>query len=390
MNASDIRISMVTGFLAACISAGCGDNLAREQDPPGPDPDQPDAGPPDADPVDPPPPPALHFHDYLQAIDITPDGRTALFGDISTFENRLWFVDTVTNVAEHRTSVGDPLRTFATGISQTGTVTALHGEPVRAGVWTAETGWSDLPSPHAEWCGEDIGGAWDVSADGKVVVGVSWNGCSVEAFRASAAGMTRLPVLGERQSGQAAPPDNRATVVSDDGSTVAGFAMTAIVDRAPAVWRADGTGELLARVADDSPGEVLAINGDGSVFTGIDGNDGVVWRGTTRVTIPRFDTMLPSDPVFPNAVNAAGTVVYGGQGSAFFGTPDAFMWSEASGLRKVADLAIAAGLEIPPSVVLMNVLAASADGTVLIGTARDVDKFTDFVFTLRLPASSIH
>ena len=381
---------MVNGILAACISAGCGDNLASEQPDPPDRPDQPDAGPPDADPVEPTPPPALHFHDYAQAIDITPDGRTALFGDISTFENRLFFVDTVTNVAENRTNVGDPLRTFATGISQSGTVSALHGEPVQAGVWTMESGWTALPSPHAAWCGEDIGGAWDVSADGKVVVGVTWNGCSVEAFRASETGMTRLPVLGERMGGELAPPDNRATVVSDDGSTVAGFAMTAIVDRAPAVWRADGTGELLARVADDSPGEVLSINADGSVLAGLDGLDGVVWRGATKLTIPRFDTKLPSDPVFPNALNAAGTVVFGGQGSSFFGTPDAFLWSEAGGLRKVADLAIAAGLEIPPSVVLTNVIAVSGDGTVLIGNAQNVDNFTDFVFTLRLPAGAIH
>ncbi|HEY5934594.1 MAG TPA: hypothetical protein VIU61_08165, partial [Kofleriaceae bacterium] len=101
---------MVNGILAACISAGCGDNLASEQPDPPDRPDQPDAGPPDAeppdaDPVDPPPPPALQFHTYAQAIDITPDGRTALFGDVSTFENRLFFVDTVTNVAENRTNV---------------------------------------------------------------------------------------------------------------------------------------------------------------------------------------------------------------------------------------------------------------------------------------------
>jgi hypothetical protein len=383
---------MVTGILTACISVGCGDNRSFDQpdQPDEPDEPGPDGGQPDADPVDPPPPPALQFHDYVQAIDLTPDGRTALFGDGHTLEGRLWFVDTVTNVAENRTNVGDPLRTFATGISQSSTVSALHGEPVRAGVWTAAAGWTDLPSPHAEWCGEDIGGAWDISADGTVVVGTSWNGCAVEAFRSSGAGMTRLAVLGERTGGDEGTPDNRATVVSDDGSTVAGFAMTAIVDRAPAIWRADGTGELLSRVADDSPGEVLSINADGSVLAGLDGLDGVVWSGGTRTTIPRFDTKLPSDQVFPNAMNGAGTIVFGGQGSAFFGTPDAFIWSEASGLRKIADLAIAEGLEIPASIVLMNVMAASTDGTVLIGTAVNVDTYATTVFTLRLPASAIH
>jgi uncharacterized membrane protein len=370
---------MLNGILLACTTVGCGDNGTVAGS-------RPDL---DAAVEEPLPQPALRFYPYIQPIDITPDGRTALFGDISTLDGRLWFVDTVKDVTENRTNVGDPLRTMATGISQTGAVSALHGEPVRAGVWTAATGWADLPTPHAAWCGEDIGGAWDISADGTVVVGVTWNGCSVEAFRSTESGMTRLAVLGERD-GAVAPPDNRATVVSDDGSTVAGFAMTAIVDRAPAVWTANGNGSLLERVADDSPGEVLSINANGSVLAGLDGNDGVVWSGTTKMTIPRFDTLLPFDPVFPNAMNAAGTVIFGGQGSAFFGTPEAFIWSEASGVRRISDLALAAGLEIPAGVYLMNITGASADGTVLIGTSRNVDTFTDNVFTLRLPAASIH
>jgi hypothetical protein len=378
---------MLNAFLVACIPvAGCGDNLATDADPGTPEPEPP------AEPEpEPAPGPALMFYAYHQPIDVTPDGRTALFGDVSTFENRLWFVDTVKHTAEHRTSTGDPLRTFATGISQTGAVTALHGEPVRAGVWTREAGWTDLPTPHAAGCDQDIGAAWDISADGNVVAGMSWNGCAVEAFRSDPSGMTRLELLGERiGAGGDAPPDNRATVISDDGSTAAGFAMMAMVDRAPALWRADGTGEVLERSAEDAPGEVLSINANGSVLAGLDGNDGVVWSGATKTMLPRFDTLLPFDPVFPNAMTANGTVIFGGQGSAFFGTPEAFIWSEASGLRRISDLAIAAGLEIPANMVLMNVTGASSDGTVLIGTARDVDTYADIVFTLRLPASAIH
>ena len=374
---------MLNGILAACIPlAACGDNL-REAGP--------DAGP--AEDASPdaalPPQPSLRFHEWTQAIDITPDGRTALFGDPSTPDGRLWFVDTITDVPENRTNVGDPLRTFATGIAQTGTVTALHGEPVQAGVWTTSGGWIDLAVPTLPPCDQDIAGAWDVSANGRVVVGVTWNGCSVEAFRSEGSTMQRLEVLGERLGSGTGAPDNRATVVSDDGSVVAGFAMTAIVDRAPAVWRADGRGELLARAGDDAPGEVLSINANGSVLAGLDGNDGVVWNGATKTMIPRFDTLLPADPVFPNAMTADGAVVFGGQGSAFFGTPEAFIWSEANGVRRISDLVAAAGLTIPAGVVLGNITAASSDGTVLIGTATNPDTFTSNVFTLRLPASAI-
>lgn len=379
---SSIGRFILNPFAAVCIAAaGCGDNLGADPAPDGGGVDAP-----------PPPPPSLRVLEYVQAVDVTPDGTVALFGDISTAEGRLWFVDTVTGEAENRTNVGDPLRAFATGIADTQAVSALHGDPVQAGVWTPDGGWRDLPSPHPAGCDLDIAGAWDISADGQVVVGLTWSGCSVEAFRWTATGgggVQRLARLGQRLSGGSGLPDNRATVVSDDGQVAAGWAMTAVVDRAPARWHADGSGELLPRSADDSPGEVLAISADGGVLAGVDGQDGVVWRDGTRSVLPRLDTLLPSDPVFPNAVTADGTVVFGGQGSAFFGTPEAFVWSEAAGLRRVADLVAAAGLTIPADVTLMNVTGASADGTVLIGTARHGATFADLVFVLRLPADAI-
>lgn len=370
---SSIARSIIHPIAAACIAAGCGDNLG--------------------DPVDEPPPPSLRLYPYVQAIDVTPDGRTALFGDVSTPAGRLWFVDTVTGEAEHRTDVGDPLRDFATGIAQTGEVSALHGDPVQAGVWSPTGGWRDLPSPHAAGCDQDVAGAWDVSADGQVVVGLTWDGCTVEGFRWSAAGggvMTRLARVGARLGGGEAAPDNRATVVSDDGAVIAGFAMTDLVDRAPARWTADGRGELLPRSADDAPGEVLAIDADGGVLAGVDGVDGVIWAGGERTTLPRFDTLLPSDPVFPNALSGDGALVFGGQGSAFFGTPEAFVWSAAGGLRRIADVALAAGLVVPENVALTSVLAVSADGSVVVGTARHTDTLADEVFTLRLPAHALH
>ena len=379
----------MNAFLLVCIPiAGCGATDPSFE--PYPDPESP-AEPDDPTPPTPPPGPSLRIYDYHQAVDITPDGSTALFGDLSSFENKLWFVDTVTGTAENRTNVGNPLRTFATGIAQTGEVTALHGEPVTAGVWTAADGWKHLETPHDAWCDEDIAAAWDISANGQVVVGMTWNGCSVEAFRSDGDGLMRLEVLGERIGAGTGQPDNRATVVSDDGTTVAGFAMTAVVDRAPAIWAADGSGKLLPREFEDAPGEVLAINRDGTVLAGLEGNDGFVWtRATGTIPLTRFDLALPSDPVFPNAMTADGAVVFGGQGSAFFGTPEAFLWSEAGGLRKISDLVTAAGLAIPAGVVLMNVTGASSDGTVLIGTARNVDTNADQVFVVRLPASAIH
>ena len=114
-------------------------------------------------------------------------------------------------------------------------------------------------------------------------------------------------------------PSNRATVVSDDGTVAAGFAENGPLDRTPAMWRADGTGELLDPTQTDTPGEVLSISADGRTLAGISGYDGFVWtRGTGLVRMVRFDLALPSDPVYPNAMTADGSIIYRAVGDAFF------------------------------------------------------------------------
>ena len=121
----------------------------------------------------------------------------------------------------------------------------------------------------------------------------------------------------------------------------------------------------------------------GTRVAGILGNDGFTWTAATdMVAIPRLDIALPSDPVYPNAI-ANGTV-FGGIGNAFFSVPIAFAWTPSAGTRALADLATAAGIALPEGTILNNVLAASADGTVLIGTAMDAD-FLSHTFVLRLP-----
>jgi len=103
------------------------------------------------------------------------------------------------------------------------------------------------------------------------------------------------------------------------------------------------------------------------------------------ILLTRFDLALPSDPVYPNAMTADGRVVFGGVGSAFFGVPNAFVWTAKDGMATLADVATAAGIVLPEGIILNNVLGASADGTVLVGVAMDAD-FNLKTFVLRLPA----
>ncbi len=335
--------------------------------------------------------PGIVFLDYGLAIDVTPDGKTAVFEDISTLDAKVVFYDTIGNVATVKTSVGDATRDFATGVSGTGRVTALYADPVLAGYWSEAADWAHVETPYATGCDMDFAGAWDVSADGTVVVGMTWHGCFPEAFRWTDSGgkgtYQTLEVLGSGFPGSPNPPTNRATVVSDDGKVTAGFAQLGNVDRSPAIWAADGKGTLLTPELTDTPGEVLSIDATGATVAGLTGYDGFVWTGATGLTVmQRFDVALPSDKVFPNAITANGSHVFGGVGDAFFTIPIAFVWTAGDGMKVLADVATASGITLPAGALLNNVTAASADGTVLIGTAMDAQG-TPKTFVLRLPAA---
>lgn len=354
-----------------CLAA-CGDNRTLE---PGVD-----GGPPDME-VTPPPPPGITFFDFAIAVDVSPDGKLAVFEAFEGLTAVAMYHDTITGETTRATELGDPGRVLATGVSNTGALSALHGEPVEAGLWTAATDWQDLGSPHAAGCDQDISAGFDVSADGAVVVGLAWNNCVPDAFRWSAGTFTTLQVLG---TGFATAPTNRATVISDDGKVAAGFAQNGAIDRSPAVWNADGTGIMLVPDNHDAPGEVLSISADGHVVAGQLGGEGFVWSAGVMTPIPRPEISLPSDFVFPNAMSGDGNVVLGGVGDAFFTIPVAFAWTPDAGTRTLADLVAAAGIAVPEGTLFNSVLGASADATVLAGTAMDRDG-KPLTFALRLP-----
>lgn len=338
------------------------------------------------------PAPGIRFIPLSQPVDITPDGSIAAIQDGSSFTGDLYFYHTATGALEFKTRVGDPSRTFASGISAGGAVSALHNEPVEAGFWTSAGEWTDITTPYLNGCGSDYAGAWDISASGKVVVGLVWNGCNAEAFRWDAGGtgiMTPLERLGESFPGTSSPPANRATVVSDDGTVAAGWAQTSLVDRSPAIWKADGTGTLLTGLAPDAPGEVLSISADGKLVAGTWGGDGFYWTAATgTVNIGKLPDADPSfGDAFPNAVAASGKLILGGSGNPFFVTPHAFAWTAGGGMRQLDSIAVAHGVTIPEGYLLTNVLGASADGRVVLGTAYGPN-FSTVTFVLTLPLSA--
>ncbi len=333
--------------------------------------------------------PSFEIVDISRPIDVTPDGTVALFEEPAELLLESFFYDTVTGEITPAATIGDAAFDFSTGVSDTLRISALHGVPVQAGLWTEAGGWLDLASPYETGC-DDVASAWDISADGSVAVGMAWNGCSPHAFRwvddGGAGTTTELDVIGTGFDGNA--PSNRATVVSDDGMVVAGFAQNGAIDRAAAVWQADGTGVLLAP-DEEWPQEVLSISADGQMVAGTRGYDGFYWTeadGMTSLGQPA-EAKGPAN-TFPNAIAAGGELVAGGFGDPWgFSVPLAFVWTRDEGMRSLQPIVEANGLVVPEGIALTNVIAASADGSVLIGSAYDAEGYPKS-WVLRLAPSA--
>jgi hypothetical protein len=336
--------------------------------------------------------PGISFIDYVMPVDITPNGGVALIEDPVSTQGDLYFYDVIAEKLSPATSVGDPSRDLATGLSATLRISAFHDDPVQASLWSKADGWHNLGSSYASPCEQDISAGFDVSANGKVTVGLLWNGCNGEAFRWDDDGadgtMTPLEVIGSPAAVSELPPTNRASVVSDDGQVAAGFAQSGALDRTPALWDAEGHGTLLDPNNVDAPGEVMSISADGAMVAGQTGYDGFYWtKGDGMVSLGRLETALPSDPMFPEAIAADQQLIFGASGDEFSGIPVAFVWTKKDGIRPLQDLVTAANVELPEGMLLSGVMAASADGSVLLGSAFTAD-FVKQTFVLRLPVSA--
>lgn len=327
--------------------------------------------------------PRLAFAAVNTPIDLTPDGAIALLQEMGSPDQEASYLDTTTDALTAMTTTGD-FEHPATAIAADGArFTAFHSVPIQAGVWSAADGWLDLGNPNPTGCDPNASSAWDISADGSIVVGLAWNGCHTEAMWWTDASGT----------GQFVPMDvlgggsERATVVSDDGTVAAGFAAVGAADRSPAIWLADGSGTLLEPTG-EAIGEVLSITPDGRTVAGI-WNQEAFYRNADEgvVHIGKLPDAMPTDASYPNAIAADGELIFGGSGDPWGSGINAFVWTRAGGMVRLADVATANGLVIPEGTVLTNAIAASTDGTVVLGSALDAT-FTQTSFVLHLPLSA--
>ena len=136
---------------------------------------------------------------------------------------------------------------------------ALDARKVKqAAIWQRAAEWRLLGSiaPNAAPCDDLLSSSYAMSADGKVIVGLAWNSCSIaRAFRWEES--TGMVDLGSTVAGRS----SRANGVSGDGKVVVGWQEHSTGPRQGARW-IDGKQELFAG-PDGFVGEAQGANSDG-------------------------------------------------------------------------------------------------------------------------------
>jgi len=164
-----------------------------------------------------------------------------------------------------------------------------------AAIWTGGKEWRLLGSfaPDAQSCDAFLSGTWDVSDDGRVILGLGWNGCNhAHAFRWEEA--TGVVDLGSSVAGQS----SRANGVSGNGRIVVGWQEDSVGFWQGAKW-VDGVQQILMGPKGPT-GEARATNSDGSIIVGgpCSGYDrsAFVWTAATGVRCYPVERRVATKP----------------------------------------------------------------------------------------------
>ena len=323
--------------------------------------------------------PRINFLPYPYPQAVSPDGKTVMIQNLGgATGSEIYLYDVATRHLSLSTAAGPNPNDIAWGLSNNGVIASAYGDPVQAGIWTQAAGWQALPLTYPAGCDPFLAMAWDVSADGSVVVAGDEDGCaSTSSYLWSNGTVTQLEILGAGQ--------NVAQVISDDGSTAAGHAPVSSLDRWPAIWHADGSGFLLPSAGifpDDCPGDINALSADGSMAAGVWCQHAFYWtQSGGPVDLGLLPGTDPSDASFANAIAANGQLIFGTNGNGFNGPQQPFVWTAALGMRSLPDLLNHFISKVPEGYTLLTANAASADGTVVIGQALGPDGPVSYVLT---------
>jgi probable HAF family extracellular repeat protein len=142
--------------------------------------------------------------------------------------------------------------------------TAADGKKIKqAAIWQRAAEWRLLGSiaPTAASCDDLLSSAYGTSADGRVIVGLAWNGCNIgRAFRWEES--TGMVDLGSTVAGRS----SRANGISGNGKVIVGWQEHSTGVRQGARW-VDAKQEIFPGT-DGFVGEAQATNSDGSIVVG--------------------------------------------------------------------------------------------------------------------------
>jgi uncharacterized membrane protein len=290
------------------------------------------------------------------ADDMSPDGRF-IVGE--TLAQQPYLLDRLTSQMTILPPASEAVAVSDDGTVVLGTIVDPNVNAEVAAIWTAASGtWTSLGYlPNALSCPSRSNG-YELSADGAVAVGLSWDGCNGRGFRwTQATGMVELEPL--------ANGGNRASVISSNGNVIGGFAQGSF-SRTPAIWSGGGAGELLDPPDGDALGEIYGINDAGTILLGSWNAKASMWTYPALVhTQIGNGAILPGWEGIPQDISAAGTIV----GFDFLGG-NRRAWIRPAGNGPLIDLKTyieGNGGAVPSGTVLEVCQAISADGRFIIG-----------------------
>jgi probable HAF family extracellular repeat protein len=276
----------------------------------------------------------------------------------------------------------------ASAVSRDGRVivgTALDSARFQqAAIWQRAAEWRLLGSivPNAAPCDALLSSSWDTSDDGRVIVGLAWNGCAIaRAFRWEES--TGMVDLGSTVAGRS----SRANGVAGDGGLVVGWQDGATGFRQGARWTG-GRQELFAGPL-GAVGEAHATNRDGSIVVGRVCRPGDLMDQSAWVWTPRDGVQCAPTPRFrPGGfigimlgTSSDGRVIGGAHG---FGLDsEAVLWIDRSpsylkdylrshGIPNAFEGWINTGF----------ITAVSPDGRILVGYGAGRRDFTGYIVIL--------
>lgn len=259
----------------------------------------------------------------------------------------------------------------ASGLSRNGQFllgTGANGSG--AAVWNATTGLRILP----EMPGGATGGTATASTDdGAVIIGQAYGTAGLTAFRYTATGLE--PLATHTSDGNQFRVWSVARAMSQFGSHVVGFRRLSSAGGTNAFRWMASTGMVNLG---DLPGgtvasEAMAVSQTGAVVVGfsngINGNEAFMWQGFTGM-VGLGDLPGGAFASQANAISGDGTTIvgFGTTGAGIFDT-QAFIWTQATGMRLLRDVLTEQGATIPPGVVLSTATSISTDGQVIGGVS---------------------